>query len=74
MSELLADFLDLDAFAAQVARHPRTVHRWRNEPDGLPSTKMGNRILIHVPTAREWLLGKMKPPNPRRTARRGRAA
>ena len=74
MPELLSDFLDLDPFAAQVDRHPRTVRRWLNQPDGLPHTKMGNRILIHVPTAREWLLGRMNTPNPRQTTKRRRAA
>ena len=50
---LLEDFLDLEPFAAQVKRNPRTVRRWlRCAPDGLPYTRIGNRILIHVPTAR----------------------
>ena len=36
-----------------------------NEPDGLPYTRIGSRILIHIPTAREWMLGRI-----RRSARR----
>ena len=40
-----------------------------NQPDGLPSTRLGNRLLIHVPTAREWLIGRMRRPNPRRRER-----
>ena len=57
MSEtnFLADYLDLEPFAKEAHRHPRTVRRWLNEPDGLPYTRLGNRILIHIPTAREWL-------------------
>ena len=56
MSEtnFLADYLDLEPFAEEVDRHHRTVRRWLNEPDGLPYTRLGNRILIHIPTAREW--------------------
>jgi hypothetical protein len=66
MSNLLQDFLDLDPFAAEVDRHPRTVRLWMNEPNGLPYTRIGSRILIHVPTAREWLMKRMKRRNPPR--------
>jgi hypothetical protein len=59
-------------FAEDVDRHTRTVRRWLNEPDGLPYTRMGNRILIHVPTAREWLMRRMIRPAPTRRHRRGR--
>ena len=52
-TNLLADFLDLEPFAAKVDRDPRTVRRWMNEPDGLPYTRIGNRILVHVPTQAE---------------------
>ena len=70
MSEtnFLADYLDLDPFADEVDRDPRTVRRWLNQPDGLPYTRIGNRILIHIPTAREWLFSRMRHSNPRRAA------
>jgi hypothetical protein len=67
-SHLLSDYLDLELFAEEVDRDPRTVRRWMNEPDGLPYTRLGNRILIHIPTAREWLFKRMRRPNPRRQA------
>jgi len=57
---ILDEFLELPAFAAEVRRHPRSVRRWIDEPNGLPYTSVGNRILIHVPSARAWLLGRMK--------------
>jgi hypothetical protein len=60
MPELLEDFLELDPFAAQIKRHPRTVRRWLDKRGGLPYTRLGDRILIHVPTAREWLLRTMR--------------
>jgi hypothetical protein len=66
-TNLLADFLDLEPFAAEVKRHPRSVRRWMNEPNGLPYTRVGNRILVHVPTAREWIFGRMRRPNQRRS-------
>jgi hypothetical protein len=68
MSDLLRDFLDLEPFAAEVKRKPRTVRRWLDEPNGLPYTRIGNRILIHVPTAREWMFSRMH--NPMRGARK----
>ena len=52
-TNLLADFLDLEPFAKEVDRDPRTVRRWLDQPNGLPYSRIGNRILIHVPTARE---------------------
>jgi hypothetical protein len=65
-TKFLDDFIDLDPFAADAGRHPRTVRRWLKQPDGLPHTRIGNRILIHVPTAREWLMKRMHRPAPRR--------
>ena len=68
MSEnnLLTDYVDLEPFAAEVDRDPRTVRRWINQPDGLPFTRIGNQILIHVPTAREWIFSRMRRPNQKR--------
>ena len=60
--QVLDDFLDLAPFAAQVSRNVRTVRRWLNKADGLPYTRLGNRILIHVPTARDWMLSRMRRP------------
>ena len=67
MSDLLADYVDLEEFAADVDRDPRTVRRWMNQPAGLPFTRLGNRILIHVPTAKDWMLGRMIYPAQRRS-------
>jgi hypothetical protein len=63
---LLQDFVDLDPFAAGINRTPRTVRRWIDAPDGLPYVRVGSRLMIHMPTAREWLLGRVKQRNPRR--------
>jgi hypothetical protein len=65
-TDLLADYLDLEPFATEVKRHPRTVRRWLDQPDGLPHTRIGNRILIHIPTAKEWIFSRMRKPNARR--------
>jgi hypothetical protein len=68
-SKFLTDYLDLEPFAAEVDRDPRTVRRWLNQPDGLPFARIGNRILIHIPTAREWLLSRVRHRNPRRSTK-----
>ena len=65
--ELLTDFADLVPFANEVKRDPRTVRRWMSQPNGLPYTRLGNRILIHIPTAREWMFSRMRHRNPRRS-------
>jgi hypothetical protein len=64
---VLDDYVELPEFArTEVKRHPRTVRRWTREPDGLPFTTMGQTVLIHLPTARQWLADRMVKPNPRR--------
>jgi hypothetical protein len=65
-SDLLEEYLDLEMFAKQVNRDPRTVRRWMDKPDGLPYTRIGNKILIHIPTAKAWIFGRMRKPNARR--------
>jgi hypothetical protein len=39
------------------------------EFDGLPYTRLGNQRLIHLATARAWLMRRLRP-NPRRRRRR----
>ena len=72
-THFLTDYLDLEPFAAEVDRDPRTVRRWLNKPDGLPYTRLGNRVLIHVPTARDWLFARMHYPNSRRSEKQRKA-
>jgi hypothetical protein len=67
-TDLLADYIDIEAFAAEVDRKPITVWRWTQQPNGLPYTKIGNRRLIHLPTAKAWIFSRMRKPNPRRSA------
>lgn len=68
-AKIFDDCVELDDFARDVKRHPRTVKRWTTEPDGLPFTRLGKTTWIHIPTAREWLLGRMQQANPRRQSR-----
>jgi hypothetical protein len=61
-SDVLQDFMELEPFSAAVRKHPRTVMRWC-KTEGLPYTRNGRTILIHVPAYRDWLLGRMRNRN-----------
>jgi hypothetical protein len=51
---------------------PRTIRRWRNQPNGLPFTKAGRTVLCHVDWTIEWLRSNREQRNP--APKRGRAA
>jgi hypothetical protein len=51
---IFADFLNITSFAKEADRSERTILRWMD--DGLPYSRLGSKVLIHVPTARQWLL------------------
>jgi len=57
-SNILEDFMKLAEFAAAIKKHPRTVQRWC-QTEGLPFTRNGKEITLHVPTYRQWLMGRM---------------
>jgi hypothetical protein len=65
---LFDDFITVEEFARQAKRERRTILKWMREPGGLPFTQYGYMRLVHIPTARQWLLDRMKRPNARRTA------
>jgi len=64
--DVLDGYLDVEPFAKQVDRHPRSVVRWMDQPDGLPFVKLGNRRLIHIETAKQWIFERL-----RKQSRRG---
>jgi hypothetical protein len=64
-TDILTDYAEVPQIAADFGKCVRTVIRWMDEPNGLPFVKVGNKRLVHIPTARQWLLGRMKNPNPR---------
>jgi hypothetical protein len=66
--QIFDDFMDLKGFARDVGRCERTVRRWCAERGGLPHTQLGNRILIPVSLAREWLLRRVRNDPARRKA------
>src|SRR5688572_29659207 len=66
--ELFDDLAELKAFAAEAGKCERAAIRWCNEPNGLPYVKLGNKRYVHVPRAKDWLLSRLRQPNPRRVA------
>jgi hypothetical protein len=61
---VLEGFLTQDDFAASVGAHPRTIQRYRDRPDGLPSVEFLGKIWIPVEDARAWLMRRIRRPNP----------
>ena len=74
MTDLLADFVPVKDFAKSIGRTTRCVQFWMAAPNGLPWTSLGVTRLIHVPTARGWLMRRMRnndrPSSERRRRRR----
>ena len=67
---LLADFADVTETAAELGVSVRTVHRYIDQPDGLPHLYLGGKLRFHRPTVKEWLMSRMRRPNPTRDAGR----
>jgi hypothetical protein len=72
MSDFLvnSDFVDAASFAADLKKHYRTVYRWTQAQNGLPYVKLGHTLYIHLPTARAWIMSRMRRPNPDRRRRK----
>jgi hypothetical protein len=52
----LDGYVDLEQFAAQVGRSTRTIRHWMDRADdALPFRQLGNRRLINLQIARDWL-------------------
>jgi hypothetical protein len=63
-ASILEGFVPEDKFAKANHIHIRTAKRYRAEPDGLPFLIWGNRVWIPTEAAREWLLKRVRRPNP----------
>ena len=69
----LDGYVDLEQFAAQVGRSARTIRNWMDRADdALPFRQLGNRRLINLKKARDWLDRGVKPRNSDRRRRRSR--
>lgn len=68
---LLSGYLPRADLAAELGVSERTLARYENRPDGLPSSVIGGRKLYRIESVRNWLLAQEHRPNP---SKRGRAA
>jgi hypothetical protein len=69
-ANILEGYVSVAQIADDFKRKPRTILRWMDQTDGLPYVKLGRERLIHIETARQWMLGRLHRPNS--TARRRR--
>lgn len=63
---LLDDFMGIEEAAEEIGCSTRTIRRYMDAPDGLPYAVIGGRVRLHRPTTREWIMGRLKRPNPTR--------
>jgi hypothetical protein len=69
MPELLENHVDRGSLARQLGVSERTVFRYENQPDGLPSLLLGGRRMYKLDSVRAWLERRERKPNPTRSRR-----
>ena len=70
VGDLLKDYCDRASLAKGWKVSERSIARYEDLPDGLPSVLIGGRKYYHLPTAMAWLEGRMTRRNPTRRNRR----
>jgi hypothetical protein len=68
-TNILEGFVAVERLAADLGKNPATICRWMDRPDGLPFVRLGRKRYIHVETARQWMIGRTRRPNPTRRSR-----
>lgn len=68
MTGLLEDFVDRSQLMADLKVTARTIHRYENQPNGLPSVVIGGRKLYRKSAVMKWVDQQEKKPNQRRSA------
>jgi hypothetical protein len=63
-TDILNDYVTLKQFANDIEKSTRTVARWMDQKDGLPFLKFGRERLVHLPSARRWMLSRVRQRNP----------
>lgn len=64
--DLLNDFIPRDQLANALNLSERTLLRYEQQPDGLPSLLIGGRKFYRAQSVRDWLARRETRPNPRR--------
>ena len=68
MIGILEDFIDRIQLMADFRVTARTLHRYENQPDGLPSVTIGGRKLYRKTAVLAWIQKREKKPTQRRSA------
>lgn len=68
MTDLLDGYLDRSTLAEQLRTSTRTIARYENQPDGLPSLRIGGRKFYRIEAVVAWLTKRERRPNPRKAA------
>ncbi|TAU80472.1 hypothetical protein ELI41_29645 (plasmid) [Rhizobium leguminosarum] len=63
---ILEDYVDRDTLAERLRLSTRTIWRYENLPDGLPSLTLGGRKYYRIATVQNWLAKRERQLNPRR--------
>jgi hypothetical protein len=58
---LRTDWADLDEIAAELKRRRHHLRRGLDQPGGMTSSPVGNRRIVHIPTARYGLRRRSSP-------------
>lgn len=64
--DILANYMEQDVFARMHHISARTVARYRNQTNGLPSVEFGGKVYIPIDEAAAWLRNRIRHPNKRR--------
>lgn len=67
---LLEGYATRKQMANAIGVTERTIARWTDMRDGLPVTKIGNRVLYRLDSARAWIAAREVRRNPSRLSRR----
>jgi len=62
----LDDYPDRHTLAERLEVSWRTIARYENEPNGLPSLMLGGKRRYPWPEVLKWLEARIRRPNPRR--------
>ena len=67
LKSLLADTVNRRELAKALGVCTRSISRYENQPNGLPSITIGGRKLYRLKSVHEWLMAKERRPNRQRS-------
>ena len=65
---LLHDYIQREELARELKCSERTLARYENQKDGLPSVMIGGRKFYRIEAVNTWLQKRERQPNPARAA------